>query len=275
MLGNLMSVESVPSRTAQQLRLSLMPDFEMISGDQPFTVAPSAQRLIGFLAVQRRPLRRVYVSGILWHDVSDSRANASLRSAIWRSPSVEGSAVVCSSYTHVWLHPALQVDLDVAFRLAGDLLAATSLDASTLAIGEDLRALGGDVLLGWYDDWVIAERERYRQLRLHALDHLGELMLEKKYYAEAVQVGLVSVASEPLRESAQRLLVRAHLGEGNVVEAIRQYRIYKRMLELELQATPSRSFQELIARVVPRSSAHPGPAATPGKPVVKLCPDQS
>ena len=77
-----------------------------------------------------------------------------------------------------------------------------------------------DLLVGWYDDWVDLERERFRQLRLHVLDQIGELLLRAQMYCETVQVGLVAVASEPLRESAQRLLVRAHLCEGNLAEAL-------------------------------------------------------
>ena len=30
----------------------------------------------------------------------------------------------------------------------------------------------GELLPDWYDDWVLLERERFRQLRLHALDAL-------------------------------------------------------------------------------------------------------
>ncbi|MGH8905015.1 MAG: hypothetical protein ACRD0K_00470 [Egibacteraceae bacterium] len=33
-------------------------------------------------------------------------------------------------------------------------------------------SLAGDLLPDWYDDWVLIERERFHQLRLHALEAL-------------------------------------------------------------------------------------------------------
>lgn len=229
-----------------QLRLSLIRDFELVHDDEIVMVAPTAQRLICFLAFQRRPVRRTFVSGTLWGEVEEGRANASLRSAIWRSPALGGSALIGSTNTHVWLDQALEVDLEVAMRRADDILASPALDPAGVDIAAELRAFGQDVLMGWYDDWVTSERERFRQLRLHALDHLGEMLLRAQRYSEAVQVGLAAVASEPLRESSQRLLVRAHLCEGNVAEALGQYRRYSRLLASELQVRPSSAMEDLI-----------------------------
>ena len=64
---------------------------------------------------------------------------------------------------------------------------------------------------------------------------------------EALDVGLAAVAGEPLRESAQRALVRVHLAEGNVGEAIRQYRLYRRLLSEQLGIEPSRLMEDLVA----------------------------
>jgi DNA-binding SARP family transcriptional activator len=101
--------------------------------------------------------------------------------------------------------------------------------------------------VSWYDGWVLDKRERFRQLRLHALEHLGELLFQADRISAAVQLGLVAVASEPLRESAHRWLVRAHLREGNVAEALLRYRTYAKLLARELQVRPSAALQELVA----------------------------
>jgi len=55
-----------------------------------------------------------------------------------------------------------------------------------------------------------------------------------------------AVAAEPLRESAQRALITAHLAEGNQGEAIRQYRQFQHHLSVELGVQPSIDLQELM-----------------------------
>jgi DNA-binding SARP family transcriptional activator len=110
-----------------------------------------------------------------------------------------------------------------------------------------LAAVAHDILPDWYDDWALTERERFRQLRLHALEAVCEVLVREGRYAQALMAGLAAVAAEPLRESAHRLVVRAHLGEGNLYEAYRQYRSCAALLESELGLAPSAAMESLVA----------------------------
>lgn len=51
---------------------------------------------------------------------------------------------------------------------------------------------------------------------------------------------------EPLRETAHRTLIEAHLAEGNWSEARRQFRECRRLLREELGVEPSESTRRLI-----------------------------
>jgi DNA-binding SARP family transcriptional activator len=113
----------------------------------------------------------------------------------------------------------------------------------------DLRA---DLLPGWYDDWVLLEREGLRQLQLHALEALAVKLVAAARYGEAVQAAYAAVRVEPLRESAQRTVVRVHLAEGNICEAIRAYESFRTMLADEIGAVPSREMRQLVY-TIPRS----------------------
>ncbi len=99
----------------------------------------------------------------------------------------------------------------------------------------------------WYEDWVLFERERFRQVRLRALDALCDRLTRAGRLNEAMEAALLSVAGDPLRESAQRALVRVHLSEGNAGEAVRTYRLYQRLLHEQLGIQPSERMQELVA----------------------------
>jgi len=86
--------------------------------------------------------------------------------------------------------------------------------------------LSQDLLPGWSEAWVRAERERFRQVRLHALESLCRRLTEAGQHQPAIRAGLLVVTADPLRERARRALIEAHLAAGNVAEALREYEAF-------------------------------------------------
>jgi DNA-binding SARP family transcriptional activator len=223
-------------------RLSLLGGFELRCTGQDVAVSRIGQRLLALLALQGRPLERLWVAGTLWLDAPEERAGASLRSALWRLPQPGGTAVVEASATHLRLARDLAVDTRELVALAERL-------ESPDGCGDhqpEPAALARDLLPDWYEDWVVLERERFRQLRLHALEALCARLTEAGRFGAAVQAGLAAVSGEPLRESAHRTLIQAHLAEGNPGEAVRQYHLYRRLLADELALEPSAAIRGLV-----------------------------
>jgi DNA-binding SARP family transcriptional activator len=229
---------------ASTLELGLLHGFEVRAGGRTLELPLSAQRLVAFLALQDRPLQRLYVAGNLWLDSSEERANASLRTTLWRLGRNDCPIVEVTG-NHVALAPEVSVDVRTVRARARRVLQHDEVEPADL----DTLCLAGDLLPDWYDDWVLIERERFRQLRLHALDALCEELTAEGRYGAAVEAGHASVAAEPLRESAHRLLVAAYLAEGNVGEALREYRTFRDMLAAELGIEPSQQMKGLIAHL--------------------------
>jgi DNA-binding SARP family transcriptional activator len=103
-----------------------------------------------------------------------------------------------------------------------------------------------DLLPGWYDDGILIERERLRQLCLHGLEAICERLVLMGRYPEAINAGLVAVAAEPLRESAHLVLMRAYKAEGNRCEALRAYGILRALLRSELGIDPSGQVDDCV-----------------------------
>ena len=118
----------------------------------------------------------------------------------------------------------------------------------------DELMLAGDVLPDWYDDWIVIQRERFRQARLHAL-RLRRTLVHRGRYESAIDVGLAAVAGEPLRESAHRAVILVHLAEGNRSEALRQYELCRRLLKEQLGLEPSPETERLRAQCGARDGA--------------------
>lgn len=223
-------------------RLTLLDAFELACDGASIAIPMSAQRLLAFLALHPRPLLRPFVAGTLWPETTEERAHACLRSALWRLHRL-GDGLVDVVGPRLRLGTAVAVDLSAAEATARRLLEGTDAPVPETAV------LCGELLPDWYEDWVLLERERFRQLRLRALDALCERLTQADRLAEAFEVGLAALAAEPLRESAHRALVRIHLAEGNAGEALRQYRLCRRLLGEQLGVEPSPQMDSLVAGV--------------------------
>ena len=234
----------MPRLADQSLRLHLLRGFSLANGGRTLDLPLGAQRLIAFLALQDRPVHRLAVSGTLWIDASEEQASASLRTVLWRVGRI--ADVVTATGPTLELARGLRIDVRQAEQRAALLLSAPEEYCE-----QDLCVLGGDadLLPDWYDEWVIIERERFRQLRLHALEALCRALALVGAHPDAISAGLAAVAAEPLRESAHRALMAAHVAEGNVCEALRQFEFYRRHLAEAVQLEPSPRMHMLVARL--------------------------
>jgi DNA-binding SARP family transcriptional activator len=229
------------------LCLYLLGGFELRLDDEVVSVSIGSQRLIVFLALHDRLLPRSYVAGMLWPEVPTVRANANLRAGLWRLPAA-GRLLIDQSSQHLRLAARVTVDVRHATALAQRLLDRSKRCTEEDLAGASRRELSAELLPTWYDDdWVLVERERFHQLRLHALEALCERLVTVGRHGEAIDAGLVAVAAEPLRESAHRRLIMAHLAEGNRGEAHRQYQLCRQLLNDELGVEPSDALRELVS----------------------------
>lgn len=195
-------------------------------------VRPNEQRLLALLAL-RGSQPRTQLSGMLWPESSEAQATASLRSAIWRlRRSIPWTLSLARS--DLGLGDDLAVDAVELRRAARALIDGSDPTSDAAAWHAELLVQAGELLAGWFDDWALIERERFRQLRVHALEAHAARLATRHRYAEALDAAFTALAAEPFRESSHQLIARIHLTEGNLSEAIRAYQLYHRLLGEEL-----------------------------------------
>jgi DNA-binding SARP family transcriptional activator len=221
--------------------LRVLGGFQLLVGDRPQPLPLQAQRVLGLLAVLGASQPRSTVAGTLWDDVTERRAQASLRNAVWRISQAHEGVLRCTRST-VGLDGALALDLSEAQHRAQALLDGEVAEPD----GGAIAVLDHDLLPTWDEEWLVIDRERQRQLRMHALEALSVSLCRAGRYGEAITAALAAVRAEPLRESSQRALISAHLGEGNVSEAVRQLAAYRRLLDDELGIAPSPRLAALV-----------------------------
>jgi DNA-binding SARP family transcriptional activator len=222
--------------------LELLGSFNLSCDDEPIPIPLPAQRLLAFLALREHPAQRQYVACTLWMDTSDDRALGSLRSALW---SLRRYAFGTVESTRLGLRLAADVAVDLS---EASVQAERLLDPATNfeLVEPDWTLLLDDVLPDWYDDWIVMERERFRQLRVYALEALSERLLAAGDFAAAADAALAAVRAEPLRESAHRALIRVYLAEGNRAQAVLHHQSFRLLLHDRLGLEPTAEIAALV-----------------------------
>jgi DNA-binding SARP family transcriptional activator len=179
----------------------------------------------------------------LWGSVPGERAHASLRTALWRIRQADPQLVRASRET-VRLDESVDVDVRRCVAQAGRLLTD---DEDLHPRDTDLSALRGDLLPGWDEDWLLLERERIRQVQIHALEALAHRLRRRGRHLEAIEAAFAAIAEEPLRESAHAALIDIFLAERNVAQARSQLDRYAALLWSELAIRPSLELTNRVA----------------------------
>lgn len=228
-------------------RGGLRPELQLLGGfsvrvdGTPVEVPESSQRVLVYLALHERPQARHVVAGDLWPESSETRAAANLRSAIWRLPDGGGTRMIRASSHVLSIDPLVDVDVRHVEAIGWSLVR----DSSATVQVDDGRLFFEELLPGWYDDFVIFERERLAQLRLHFLEATAAALLRVGHVAEALDVALRLVAFDPLRERSQRALMSVYRAEGSLGQAARQLEKYRALMRETFSCEPSNELIEL------------------------------
>lgn len=222
--------------------LRLLDAFEFVVAGRPQHLPAHAQRVLAFLAVRGRTQPRATLAGSLWSNTDEDRSHANLRTALWRIRQV-GPQAIRATHSCVTLEGRVEVDLDA---LVGESRRMRSDQAHLPPRDDVLRGLRGDLLPDWDEDWLTLEREHLRQVRLHALEALSRRLSQAGRHADAIEAACAAIAVEPLRQSAHTVLIEAHLAEGNVSEARRQYRRCADVMRDELKVEPCENLRRLV-----------------------------
>lgn len=222
------------------ISMRLLDGFELLVGDEPVPVIPSSQRLLAFLALHEGPVTRTTLAATLWPRTSAQRAAACLRSALWRLVKPP-HALVEANRERLRIGAAVEVDVArVRSFVEGPVPVSPLVPVASLT---------ADLLPGWTDQWVVTEREWFRQVCLRALEMLSERFRTQGDHFHAHETAAAAVRGDPLRESAHRRLIELHLADGNPGAALRQFTTYQSLLRAELGVAPSPEIRRLVAPV--------------------------
>ncbi|MGW1680258.1 AfsR/SARP family transcriptional regulator [Saccharopolyspora sp. NPDC002376] len=110
-----------------------------------------------------------------------------------------------------------------------------------------IAMLGSELLPAWTDDWLVLERQRWDQVRLHTLETFARELLANEHFLGAMHAALSAIAIASMRETAHRVVIEIYLAEGNPADAVAHYRRYRASLQRELGLSPSPRITRLVS----------------------------
>jgi len=229
---------------------------------------PTSRRacaLLAWLALRPGPHSRSRLAALLWPDVLDASARASLRSALWALRAAFGPA---GDYLHAGRDYV---------ELAGDGLLVDIRELERLlAAGCPREAVArhrGDLLSQFDADWVLDAREEHRDRLCAAYAALAAAAEADGRVRTARDWAAKRATAMPLDEHAARELIRLLVAEGDQASAVATYQRLAARLGAELGISPAAETARLVAasREGPQGPALPAaPNADAGDAAARL-----
>lgn len=210
-----------------------------------------AQSLLAYLIINAGiAYRREKLAGLLWPDATEANARNNLRQALWR---IRKSLETDASASHPFI---LVDDLTIAFNNETDY----SLDTKKLETKVDesvplpnlieiVSLYDGELLPGFYDDWIVLERERLQSVFEVKMDLLIQRLIENREWGDVIVWSERWIASGTVPEPAYRYLMLAYDGRGDLSGVAATYQRCEEVLFNELGVEPSESTRKLYEQL--------------------------
>lgn len=254
---------------AAELQIRLLGGLHPALDGAPLTdfISHKAPALLAYPAIARRSHQREALAGLLWGELPDADARNNLRQALSNLRRLLDPYLLITRDT-VLLNPEVPIFLDVeAFERclhAGDL----STEDHAARLQQAAVLYQGDFLAGFvvrdapeFEDWMLAERSRFRERALHTLT---QFHLARGDSASAIDTATRLLGIDSWREEAHRQLMLALARSGQRSAALAQYETCHKILEKELGVKPSAETTRLYERIraAGESLRHTLPAAS-------------
>jgi DNA-binding SARP family transcriptional activator len=236
-----------------RLNLTLLGGFQgRLGAAVPLTLPTrKSQALLAFLALPPgRSHPRAKLASLLWGGMREPQARSGLRQSLFtlrKAVDVEPPALLIDGQT-VALNPT-SVDVAVVEferQVAEGTLAALE-RAAALYRGELLEGLA--LQEAPFEEWILAERERLRELALEALAKLLRQQRATGATEAALQTALRLLALDPLQEPVHRAVMRLYVELGRRASALRQYQMCIGVLQRELSVEPETTTKQLYQEI--------------------------
>jgi len=213
--------------------------------------------LVAYLGMHAgRRFSREALSGLFWTDKTDSQARHSLSQALSDIRKTFGEGLVHTDGQAAWMDPKrINIDACELPRLVSERTLSSLERAAALYQGEFLEfaELGQE----GFDDWLMSERERLRQVAQRGLATALTLRTSDVDAERRLGIARAILALDPFDESAHRVLMQAYAAQGCAPLALEHYHRLVRLLRQELGVVPDQETVAVFRAIAAQDGAQP------------------
>ena len=217
------------------LEVRLIGTFAIQCDGQPITISSRlAQSLFAYLILTAGTVhRREKLAGMFWPDLPEAKARAYLRNELWRiRKALPSHESMLSDSLGITFDPAIEYWLDA--RLLEDLKDNTSADQ----LIEVFSTCEGELLPGFYDEWIVLEREHLRTIYEQNMARLLEILAGENRWQEIPAWAERWISHGQAPESAYRYMMIAYDALGDRAKVMSTYqRCVQALRELDLESS--------------------------------------
>lgn len=225
---------SVPG--AAGLRIYLLGPLRIERDGAPLVLPRrKVELLLAYLLLHPEPQTRDHLATLFWGDSSDAQARHSLRTALATVRKAIAADLLLTDREQVQRNPDFPCWVDLH-----DLLAvATELEtiSGDLLLAK-LAWWQGDLLAGFYEEWLVFDREHYRERLLKLGLQATQALRARSEYTGAIAVAQQVLTRDPANEHAHQHLMFCYMAAGDRPAALRQYELCERTLRDDLDVPP-------------------------------------
>lgn len=205
--------------------------------------------LLCYLAVSGKEERRPFLAALLWPDMPESQALMNLRKTLQRLRPLQHYLLITRET--VDFNQEIDRSVDVTEFEAG-----TSASQNIPHLQKAVALYQGDFLDGFmlsdaplFEEWVLAQRARLREMALAALQRLVLHFRESGELETAVTYARQRLTIEPWHEETHRDLMHLLALSGQHSSALAQYEICRQLLADELGVEPTVTTIQLYEQI--------------------------
>ena len=230
-----------------------------------------SRALLYYLAAHTRPVTRDHLLAFFWPDTERASAQQILRTTLHGLRKALGPALVVED-TALSLAPEVEVDTRQFERHLASASHISDLTPASLAT--TLSLYQGDFLQDVtlpdtpaFENWMVAERERYSRLRVRGLTALSQHYEAELNFPAALGALDQALAADPLQEDVQRRALRLHYFAGDRAGAIRRYEQLRQLLDTEMGVPPMAETRAVYDAIINDKLEIPNPKSQGPKPI--------